>query len=291
MENREQIKQYIKACEHMIKFFTKLIENTPSGYRAISKDDRLKELTELRYEIKKAEWPEAENLTIQHHQKILKTMGELISVPIRNKSILDFGSCHTDLAKIAKNKFEAKTVVVFDCDLCQKYETNLTDPSIVSTDNFRIVEQSAPYDIIVINDVLDHTEKPVYWLKRLNQLLVKNTGRLFVRVHPWTSRNGTHLSEQINKAYLHLIFSDDELATLGVTNKFTRKIIDDVESYKRYFEESSLKMLNHKIYKKSIDLALLQNKVVIERIKNNTNIQDNLFEKLEIEFIDFELKN
>lgn len=291
MENREQIKQYIKACEHMIKFFTKLIENSPSGYRAISKDDRLKELTELRYEIKKPEWPEAENLTIQHHQKILKTMGELISIPIRNKNLLDFGSCHTDLAKIAKNKFEAKTVVVFDCDLCQKHETSLTDPNIISTDNFRIVEQSAPYDIIVINDVLDHTEKPVYWLKRLNQLLVKNTGRIFIRVHPWTSRNGTHLSEQINKAYLHLIFSDDELATLGVTNKFTRKIIDDIESYKRYFEESSLKMLNHKIYKKSIDLALLQNKVIIERIKNNTNIQDNLFEKLEIEFIDFELKN
>ena len=41
---------------------------------------------------------------------------------------------------------------------------------------------------------------------------MEENSRLFVRFHPYTSRNGTHLGNQINKAYIHLIFSDDELA-------------------------------------------------------------------------------
>ena len=182
-------------------------------------------------------------------------------------------------------------VVSFDHDLCHKIDESLHDPNIISTDNFRIVEQFAPYDYIIINDVLDHLDKPVFWLKRLTPLLNKTNSRMFVRCHPWTSRNGTHLSHQMNKAYLHLLLSDDELGTLGIKNKFTRKITDGLESYKRFFEESSLKILTHRIYTKSLDVEFMKNAIIVQRFKNNTHLEKSLYETLEIEYIDFELKH
>lgn len=290
MDNREQIKQYIKACEHMIKFFTKLIDSNNPNLKMLSKDDKLKELTELRYEIKNETWPEAEDLKMPKIQKTLKMMGELISVPVKNKTILEFGCCDSNLSSIIKNKFEAKQVVFFDNFLCHEINKSLLDQNVIYTDMFRIVQQAAPYDIIIMNDVIDHLEKPVYWLKQVAETLNKNSGRLFVRCHPYTGRNGTHLSEQINKAFLHLIFNDDELATLGVSNKYTRKITDGLETYKRFFEEANLKVLNHKIYTKSMELIMLKNPVILNRIKIKTKIENNLHETLEIEHIDFELK-
>lgn len=290
MENREQIKQYIKACEHMIKFFTKFLDTDTLGVKSLSKEDKLKELTDLRYEIKKDTWPEAESPKLTQSQKSMKLFGELISTPVKNKNILEFGCCDCELSSLLKSKFGAKTVVAFRLEDCQSTDTNLLDPNVIFTDKFRVAQQIAPFDIIILNDVIDHLEKPVFWIKQLAKMLSKETGRMFVRCHPWLSRNGTHLSEQMNKAFLHLMLSDDELGTLGVSNKFTRKITDGMDSYKRFFEESNLKILNHKFYTKSIEVSFLKNQVILERIKKFTKIDKNLLEKLEVEFIDFELK-
>ena len=290
MDNREQLKQYIKACEHMIKFFTKMIDNSSPTLSTLSKEDKLKELTELRYEIKKDTWPEAEDLKTSKTQKHLKLLGELVSAPFKNKSVLEFGCSDHELSSIIKNKFDAKQVVSFDHFLYQELDQNLLDQNVIFTDIFKVVQQAAPYDIIIAHDVLDHLDKPVLWLKQMAQVCNKTSGRLYVRCHPWTSRNGTHLSQQMNKAFLHLIFSDDELATLGISNKYTRKITDNIETYKRFFEEANLRLLNHKIYTKSMELVILKNPVVANRIKLSTRIENNINDVLEIEHIDFELK-
>ena len=57
-----------------------------------------------------------------------------------------------------------------------------------------------------------------------------------------------------------------------------------MDSYKRFFEESNLKVLNHKIYTKSIEVSFLKNQIILERIKKFTKIDKDLLEKLEVEF-------
>jgi hypothetical protein len=142
---------------------------------------------------------------------------------------------------------------------------------------------------VVINDIIDHLEKPVYWLKQLADLINPDSGRIFIRCHPYTSKNGTHLGEQMNKAFLHLVFSDDELATLGITNKYTMKILDFSNSYQRFFEEAGLKIVRENIKKCSVDSIFLTDSRITGRIKKNVDIQDNITNFLEVDYIDYEL--
>lgn len=286
MSDNKQIKEYIRACEYMIKFFNKLLSQNVK-VNAASNNDRLIELTDLRILAKTKDWPEAIDEKISVVDQIRKFI-ETISVPIRNKNVLEFGCCDSELAAMLQNECGAKKVVSFDLDLCKYRQNIINDQGVIYTDNFRIVQQNEPYDIITINDILDHTEKPVYWLKQLTPLLAVN-GRVFIRFHPFTSRNGTHLNEQLNKAFLHLVFSEDELATFGVSNKYTRKITDHHISYERFIEESGLKILKKKIQKTPVELMFFNHEKIAGRIKKNVLTDKNLAEVLEIDYIDYEL--
>jgi len=286
MSDNKQIKEYIRACEHMIKFFNKLLSQNIK-VSAASNNDRLMELTELRILAKTKDWPKAIDEKISIIDQLRKFI-ETISVPIRNKNVLEFGCCDSELAAMLQNECGAKKVVSFDLDLCKYRQNIINDQGVIYTDNFRIVQQNESYDIITINDILDHTEKPVYWLKQLTPLMSVN-GRVFIRFHPYTSRNGTHLSEQLNKAFLHLVFSDDELATFGVSNKFTRKITDLNISYERFIEESGLKIIKKNTKKTPVELMFFNDEKIAGRIKKNILIDKNLAEVLEIDYIDYEL--
>ena len=61
-------------------------------------------------------------------------------------------------------------------------------------------------------DVLDHLkgEKPVDALKKIRSVM-DDKGLLYCYVHPFTSKHATHLYNKLNKAYLHLIFTPEEL--------------------------------------------------------------------------------
>jgi hypothetical protein len=90
-------------------------------------------------------------------------------------------------------------------------------------------------------------------------------------------------------AFLHLVFSDDELATLGITNRYTRKILDLNSSYQRFFEEAGLKVVREEIKKCPVDSIFLTDSRITSRIKKNLDIQDNIINFLEVEYIDYEL--
>jgi len=80
------------------------------------------------------------------------------------------------------------------------------------------------YDFILINDVLDHAADPLDMLEQVNKIRNPET-KIVVRCHPWTSRHGTHVYKQMNKAFLHLIFNPyhyDQCILLGESSNQRR---------------------------------------------------------------------
>jgi 2-polyprenyl-3-methyl-5-hydroxy-6-metoxy-1,4-benzoquinol methylase len=98
------------------------------------------------------------------------------------------------------------------------------------------------FDLVILYDVLDHCENPLEIMAHVGSL-VKKTGQVCVRCHPWTSRHATHLCRQgINKAYLHLFLSYEELKEITHQEPFfTRPEKKPVEAYHWWFKDFQIK--------------------------------------------------
>lgn len=285
MTEDEQIKQYIDACDHMMKFFKKLLQRDKVSGLA-PQNSALAELTDLRMLAKSNEWGCAYSAGEDEEKRAYEFLGSVTS-KLSGAHVLDFGSCDLATARIVADKMKAKTVVSFDVNLCRGGAPK--ERLITNTDNLNIVTQMSPYDVILVNDVLDHMEKPVNWLKILGRMLNKQAGRMFVRCHPYTSRNGAHAGEQLNRAYLHLVFTEEELATFGISCRHTQKILDAQKSYAAYFEDAGLKVVSEKIVRCDPDMRILSDKRVSDRIRKNIGVEDGLLQLLEIDYIDYQL--
>lgn len=109
------------------------------------------------------------------------------------------------------------------------------------TSNFNDLHQNY-FDVIFLYDVLDHCEDPVFLMSQI-QNLIKPNGTVYVRCHPWTSKHATHLYKQgINKAYLHLFLSYDEIKELIKQDPmFTRMEKKPLEAYHWWFNTFVIK--------------------------------------------------
>lgn len=116
---------------------------------------------------------------------------------------------------------------------------NLKGPTF--TCNFNDLHQGY-YDVIFLYDVLDHCEDPVFLMSQI-QGLIKPTGTVYVRCHPWTSKHATHLYKQgINKAYLHLFLTYEEIKELiNQDPVFTRAEKKPMEAYHWWFNNFTIK--------------------------------------------------
>lgn len=167
---------------------------------------------------------------------------------MRGKKFLDFGcgngavvleACKIGLAAFGYDPIKQwPDDVVLSQDLT--YETgNFT----FSTDLDQILS-NGPYDIIGLYDVVDHImthEEAVEALSFVRKCATSNT-IIKVRCHPWTSRHGGHLYETINKAYAHILLSDEEYQKHAKVK--VRKIKRPLVEYKSIFEEAGFLVSN-----------------------------------------------
>lgn len=98
------------------------------------------------------------------------------------------------------------------------------------------------YDVVMLYDVLDHTEDPVGLMQHVKSL-IKPDGSLYIRCHPWTSKHASHLFKQnLNLAYIHLFLKYEELAeTIGSKPMFTREERDPIKAYHWWFSDFEIK--------------------------------------------------
>lgn len=153
----------------------------------------------------------------------------LIDIPLKNLNVLDFGCGDGTIA----NEMTIRGA-----------EVTAYDPKTLLNKTWDEVVTNSPYDLILLYDVLDHMidEEPSVALGRVGKLL-KKKGKMIVRCHPWISRHGGHCYTQINRAWIHLFLTEEQLKKRGCEVIPTRKVVHPLYTYKKWIEDANLQIL------------------------------------------------
>jgi SAM-dependent methyltransferase len=148
------------------------------------------------------------------------------------------------------------------------------------------------YDVIMLYDVLDHCHDPVTLMSQI-KFLLKPDGVVFVRCHPWVSRHATHLYKQgINKSYLHLFLTYDEIkALINQEPTFTRSEKDPINAYHWWFGAFEIK--KERFVREPVS-DFFHVPSFKELLANEQQIPpdqiDEFLKKMEIQFVDYKLQ-
>lgn len=140
-----------------------------------------------------------------------------------------------------------------------------------------ITDANTSFDVVLLYDILDHIDNPVSYLKDV-AAKVNPKGKLYVRCHPWTSRHGTHLYHQINKAFIHLFLTPEELASLKLIDKLTYKYTPT--NYIDWFNQAGLKVL-------STDVITTPIEPIFSQLINRGLFDSSYLKLMNISFVDY----
>lgn len=212
----------------------------------------------------------------------------IITRPLTNLRFLDFG-CGEGHVVIKSAERGTAVSVGYDIKRTGSAAWEVDNPLL--TTDLEKVAQHGPFDVILLYDVLDHAENisPSEILQQVKSLLAKD-GRVYVRCHPWCGRHGGHLYRQINKAFVHLVLTTEELAVLGVTLEHTLKIIRPFWTYKQWVSSAGLVQESQQIVKNPVESFFHTNETIRSRIQTSLRMDTWPSVQLEQSFVDMVLK-
>lgn len=302
--DKKTIKEYIRAMEHITGFLRNLLdEELRAPEEPVDHYSSLVEFTELRMLAKSEAWPEAVPFDLicdDEKDKLERASGiieHFLQEDLNNKSFLDYGCGQGHAAFMAANHYKAKLSVGFDINEQKNWNEFEIQENLVITNDFNKVTSYKNYDFILINDVLDHSNNPAKILEHAVNLKTPQTGKIFIRCHPFTSRHGTHLYKQLNKAYLQLVFTPEELQVFGLKEEeFTIFATNPIEAYKKLFKDAGLSVIAENIITQPVEMFFTHKPAILRRIKEKMRKNKNVplvdgtefpREILEIQFIDY----
>ena len=166
--------------------------------------------------------PTSEDAKLKRGQDILRYF---IQGNLQGQKFLDFGCGEGHVARCASTA--TKKAVGYDVSAAPNWED--TSGALLTT-SLEKVKDLAPYDTILLYDVLDHAKSPVDVLQTVRSLGRPGT-LVHCHCHPWCGRHGGHLYHTINKAFVHLIFTEEELERLGYEVDATQRVISPQVTY------------------------------------------------------------
>ena len=136
---------------------------------------------------------------------------------ITGKDILDIG-CGAAGKSLYYVSQGAKSVTGIDVVARYEQEAAVLAKELGLSDKFRFVLGDAAklpfeeerFDTIIMNDAMEHVDKPEEVLKECLRVLKKG-GRLYVNFPPYNHPYGAHLSDVISIPWVHVLFSDKTL--------------------------------------------------------------------------------
>jgi SAM-dependent methyltransferase len=152
---------------------------------------------------------------------------------------LDFGCGDGHLLKLVAKTTEL--AVGYDISP-PKFHSSPND-RLYFTADFETVKQHAPYDVILLYDVLEHCEDMEKTLRQVRELCKVNTS-IMCKCHPWTGRHGGHQYNLINKAFIHRLLTNEELEEMGYKLPRLQKVDDPVRTYRNLFLKTGFKILD-----------------------------------------------
>lgn len=255
---------------------------TPTKF---NKNLKLNDFEELKDLLNSTDWPEAvpefqmvdQNSEEEKMDRAEGIIDILVQENLPEKKFLDFGCGEGHMAKYASK--ECSVGVGYDITKPEKSKfnwENKEDKFLLTTD-FQKVEQEGPYDIIMIYDVIDHAEGDPEEILLKAKSVLKDDGKIHLRTHPWCGRHGSHLYRQINKAFVHLVFTEDELDQLGYKlEEKNIKVLYPIADYADIIKKSGLKSNGRDIENNNVEDFFKKNNLISNRLKklisnNKTN--------------------
>ena len=255
----QKIRRYIEQLEEIAGYLHGILKyESDSKPLILSEEDSVREFTELRLLMKSDSWPLAVDDSMakcESKQDRLKRasliLNSLIAADLENKSFLDYGCGDGCAASLVASVYGPKIAVGYA--LRTKNWLHL-DPSskLHLTTEWDDASSRGPFDVIMLNDVLDHDQTLEDSLKKIKSVM-SDACRVYIKCHPWTSRHGAHAHESANKAFVHLVFSEEELAKMGIKTEATHKLLNPLESYRRLFKEQGFSVVREEVVSSDVE--------------------------------------
>lgn len=214
---------------------------------------------------------------------------------LNGSKFLDFGCGEGHMALQAKK--EGATVSV-GYDIREQFwdKPSPTEEGVTLTTDFEKVKEQGPYDVILLYDVLDHVDDQELVLEQIKQASSAGT-EIFIRTHPWAGRHAPHLYKKINKAFVHLVFTEEELDEMGFelkeeSKKPSNPALMPLHTYNELFK-NKFKIISHDIDRDPIEQFFKNNALVKSRIMNNfkgNNVGSFPNHQMGQSFIDYKIK-
>ena len=184
------------------------------------------------------------------------------------KRFLDVGCGEGHVCEHLANYSSPKVCVGYDIE--RPDATLWASDSLNLVDDWVMVKDRAPYDVILLYDVLDHTYEGevVPLLKRVKDVCAKDAV-IFVRTHPWCGRHGGHLYHKTNKAFLHLIFTEVELIDMGFSVPQMQKVLHPQKRYGEWFNKAGFGSPKHHVVHEKPEEIFRESQVLRDRLRSH----------------------
>ncbi len=150
-----------------------------------------------------------------------------------------------------------------------------------------LMELEGTFDIILAYDVIDHSSTPLDDLKAMYKLL-SPSGKIYLCTHPWSSRNGAHIQNQQNTAFLHLILDDIELQRLTGSHPETiQRVIYPMKTYREWIEQAGLEIIKELPYKEIVETIFTEPGPISKRISRHWQTEDDFQSILGISAVEY----
>lgn len=225
----------------------------------------------------------------------------IIDIHMENLKFLDFGCGEGHVVNKSRSQ-NTKLSIGYDIKPDAAWDKWQKGSNIAFTTDWELIKNSGPYNVILLYDVIDHmccSKKELQKkLKELKSILAPH-GKIYVRCHPWTSKHGSHLYRQINKAYIHMVLNTEEIKELGYIEEEVMKFKHPVVDYNNLWSAAGLKPVSgpHHL-KEGVDAFFKNTEIVKDRIQDH--YKDSIWEvfrsgsifpsdMMESQFIDYVL--
>lgn len=266
---------------------------------AANKDAAYDSFDSLKKALESDKWPEAVNKNLvcdpdSEIDKIERGRGIIelmVEEELPNLRFLDYG-CGDGYSALYVASEKADISVGYDVKQHDVWGKHPKSDNLLFLNKFDDVVAKGPYDVILLFDVLDHLvkEQPAEVLKKAASVL-KPTGKIYMRTHPWTSRHATHMYHDLNKAYVHLVFTEEELEQIVQSKHKDENIgvLYPLKTYSDFITGAGLKEVSRREIKEAVEPFFKIPKIA-QRIMSRTKFQQFPEWQMSLQFIDYVLE-
>lgn len=237
--------------------------------------DSLCDFDDLRNLVQSDGWPEAvfheeiaDEDSESDKQERAENIVKILLPSMEGKKFLDFGCGEGHVVDYVAGFADFSVGYDIFKNPRSRFEWENEGANTLLTTDLDKARRKGPYDIILLYDVLDHAQATTpQEILSLAKSMLDDHGRIYVRTHPWTSRHGGHVYKKINKAFVHLVFTDEELVRLGVEPDHNLKVKAPIDTYKSWLKDSGLKnSINPELDRQEVEAFFKDNPIVRKRI-------------------------